>query len=52
MEMNPYPKDEVYHIVQLLTKKYREFSRVRFSFGIQSFENKMLSASGRQITFP
>jgi len=52
MEMNPYPKDEVFHIVQSLTKKYREFSRVRFSFGIQSFENKMLSASGRQITFP
>ncbi len=52
IEMNPYPKDEVYHIVQSLTKKYREFSRVRFSFGIQSFENKMLSASGRDITFP
>ena len=52
IEMNPYPKDEVYHIVKSLTKKYREFSRVRFSFGIQSFENKMLSASGRDITFP
>ena len=52
IEMNPYPKDEVYHMVQSLTKKYREFSRVRFSFGIQSFENKMLSASGRDITFP
>ena len=52
IEMNPYPKEEVYHIVQSLTKKYREFSRVRFSFGIQSFENKMLSASGRQISFP
>ena len=52
IEMNPYPKEDVYHIVQSLTKKYREFSRVRFSFGIQSFENKMLSASGRDITFP
>ena len=52
IEMNPYPKEEVYHIVQSLTKKYREFSRVRFSFGIQSFENKMLSASWRDITFP
>jgi coproporphyrinogen III oxidase-like Fe-S oxidoreductase len=50
--MNPYPKDEVFDFVQSLTKKYREFARVRFSFGIQSFENKMLSASGRQITFP
>ena len=52
IEMNPYPKEEDYNIVQSLTKKYREFSRVRFSFGIQSFENKMLSASGRDITFP
>ena len=52
IEMNPYPKEEVYHIVQSLTKKYREFSRVRFSFGIQSLENKMLLASGRDITFP
>lgn len=52
IEMNPYPKEEVYHIVQSLTKKYREFSRVRFSFGIQSFENKMLSVSWRDITFP
>jgi coproporphyrinogen III oxidase-like Fe-S oxidoreductase len=50
--MNPYPKEDVYYIVQSLTKKYREFSRVRFSFGIQSLENKMLSASGRDITFP
>ena len=52
IEMNPYPKDEVYSFVQSLTKRYREFARVRFSFGIQSFENKMLSASGRDITFP
>lgn len=52
IEMNPYPKDEVLNFVKLLTQKYREFARVRFSFGIQSFENKMLSASGRQITFP
>lgn len=52
MEMNPYPKLEVYDFVQSLTKKYRKFARVRFSFGIQSFENKMLSVSGRDITFP
>jgi len=52
IEMNPYPKDEVFDFVQSLTKRYREFSRVRFSFGIQSFENKMLSASWRDITFP
>jgi len=52
IEMNPYPKEGVYRFVQSLNKKYRDFSRVRFSFGIQSFENKMLSASWRDITFP
>jgi len=52
IEMNPYPKDEVLNIVQSLTRKYRSFSRVRFSFGIQSFDNKVLSMSWRDITFP
>jgi len=52
IEMNPYPKDEVLNIVQSLTKKYRSFSRVRFSFGIQSFDNKVLSMSWRYITYP
>ncbi len=52
IEMNPYPKDYVLDFVKDLTKKYKNFARVRFSFWIQSFENKMLSASGRDITFP
>ena len=52
IEMNPYPQDEVLHIVKNLTKKYKSFSRIRFSFGIQSFDNKVLSQSGRDITYP
>lgn len=52
MEMNPYPKDETIAIVQSLSSKYRMFSRVRFSFGIQSFDNKVLSMSWRDITYP
>jgi len=52
VEMNPYPKDEVLNIVQKMTKKYRSFSRVRFSFGIQSLDNKVLSVASRDITFP
>lgn len=52
MEMNPYPQDEVLNITKSLTKKYKNFSRMRFSFGIQSFDNKVLSQSGRDITYP
>lgn len=52
IEMNPYPKDEVLKIVSAINHKYKSFSRVRFSFGIQSFDNKVLSMSSRDITFP
>jgi len=52
MEMNPYPKDQTIAIVQSISNKYRSFSRVRFSFGIQSFDNKVLSMSWRDITYP
>lgn len=52
IEMNPYPKDEVLNFVQNISKKYRSFSRVRFSFGIQSLDNKVLSISWRDITYP
>ncbi len=52
IEMNSYPKDEVLKIVSAINQKYKSFSRVRFSFGIQSFDNKVLSMSSRDITFP
>jgi len=52
IEMNPYPQDEALNIVKNLSKKYKDFARVRFSFGIQSFDNKVLSQSGRDITYP
>ena len=52
MEMNPYPKDETINIVQSISRKYKMFSRVRFSFGIQSLDNKVLSMSWRDITYP
>jgi coproporphyrinogen III oxidase-like Fe-S oxidoreductase len=50
--MNPYPQKQVFAIINRLNKKYKEFSRIRFSFGIQSFDNKVLSESGRDISFP
>ncbi len=52
IEMNPYPQKQVFAIITRLNKKYKQFSRIRFSFWIQSFDNKVLSESGRDISFP
>jgi oxygen-independent coproporphyrinogen-3 oxidase len=52
IEMNPYPQKQVFAIIKKLNKKYKNFSRIRFSFGIQSFDNKILSESGRDTSFP
>jgi coproporphyrinogen III oxidase-like Fe-S oxidoreductase len=52
IEMNPYPQKQVYAIISKLNRKYKDFSRIRFSFWIQSFDNKVLSESGRDISFP
>ncbi len=52
IEMNPYPQKQVFAIINKLNKKYKQFSRIRFSFWIQSFDNRVLSESGRDISFP
>lgn len=52
IEMNPYPQQEVLTIINRLNRKYKDFSRIRFSFGIQSFDNSVLSQSWRDISFP
>ena len=51
-EFNPYPAEEVYQIVKKIQKAYgRKYPRVRFSFGIQSFDNEVLQESGRGSLF-
>lgn len=52
IEMNPYPADEVLNFVEKLSSKYDFFPRVRFSFGIQSFDNFVLSNVWRDTSFP
>jgi len=42
IELNPYPEAEVLNFVQVLNKKYDKVSRVRYSFGIQSFDDEVL----------
>ncbi len=51
-EFNPYPAEEVYQIVKKIQKVYgKKYPRVRFSFGIQSFDNEVLQQSGRGSLF-
>ncbi len=48
LELNPYPKEEIYEVIDILNKKYSWFSRLRYSFGIQSLDNKLLQESWRE----
>ncbi|MBU0626656.1 hypothetical protein KKH82_04465 [Patescibacteria group bacterium] len=45
MEMNPFPQEEVFKTIKTLNKKLKEFPRIRFSFGIQSFDDEVLQQS-------
>ena len=51
-EFNPYPEEEIYSIIQSIQKVFwKKFPRVRFSFGIQSFDNEVLQLSWRKSSF-
>jgi len=52
IECNPYPQEEVLHFVDEIQKKYHRFPRVRFSFGLQTFDNEILVNTGRNCSFP
>ena len=51
LEFNPYPKDQIYAIIQKLNQAYKKFPRVRFSFGIQSLDDTVLKWSWRPYNF-
>lgn len=51
-EFNPYPEEEIYAIIKAIQKKRgKTLPRIRFSFGIQSFDNEVLQLSGRKSLF-
>ncbi len=50
-EFNPYPQQEIYSIIQELNNKYKSLARLRYSFWIQSLDNKILQQSWRETTF-
>ena len=51
-ECNPFPQDQVYGFVSGLQKALRKYPRVRFSFWIQSLDNRVLENAWRPYTFP
>lgn len=51
IELNPNPYDEIIDIVKTLNHTYKDFPRIRYSFGIQSFDDSVLHASSRQYSF-
>lgn len=51
IELNPDPQEEIYNFVDTLNKKYKDFSRLRYSFGIQSFDDEVLQATWRGYNF-
>ncbi|AKH33175.1 Oxygen-independent coproporphyrinogen-III oxidase 1 [candidate division SR1 bacterium Aalborg_AAW-1] len=51
IEINPDPVDDMLELIQTISKHYKNFPRVRFSIGIQSFDNEVLEESGRQYNF-
>lgn len=51
-EFNPYPEEEIYAIIKTLQKTFwKKYPRIRFSFGVQSFDNEVLQLSGRHTRF-
>jgi len=51
IELNPYPEAEVLKFIQVVNKKYEQVSRVRYSFGIQSFDDEVLKVTWRAYSF-
>ncbi|MEF2175124.1 MAG: hypothetical protein V3575_01525 [Candidatus Absconditabacteria bacterium] len=51
IELNPYPYEEVIDMISCLNKKYKDFFRLRYSIGIQSFDDEILTKSGRNYNF-
>ena len=51
-EFNPYPEEKIFALVRGLQARYgKKYPRIRFSFGIQSFDNEVLQLAGRKSSF-
>ncbi|HMY80364.1 MAG TPA: hypothetical protein PLW93_03680 [Candidatus Absconditabacterales bacterium] len=51
IELNPDPFDEVLDFIRSCNQRYAQMMRVRYSFGIQTFDDDILEGSGRGYTY-
>lgn len=51
IELNPYPTEEIYNLIHYFRKHFKHWPRLRFSFGIQTFDNQILQDVGRPVSF-
>lgn len=51
LECNPYPHEQIFDVIEKLNAQYRTISRLRFSFGIQSMNDEVLTWAGRPYNF-
>jgi coproporphyrinogen III oxidase-like Fe-S oxidoreductase len=51
IELNPFPFDEIINFIANLNKQFKQLKRIRYSFGIQSFDDKILTQIGRPYDF-
>lgn len=51
IELNPDPMDEVLDFIREAEKRYKKLFKLRFSIGIQTFDDKILALSWRDYYF-
>ncbi len=51
IELNPYPTQETYNLITYFHTHFKKRPRLRFSFGIQTFDNQILQDVGRPVSF-
>lgn len=51
IELNPYPTKDIYDLISAFHTHYKGCPRLRFSFGIQTFDNTILEDVGRPVSF-
>jgi len=51
IELNPYPTEEIYNLILYFHTHFKKRPRLRFSFGIQTFDNQILQDVGRPVSF-
>lgn len=51
IELNPYPAKDIYNLINQFNLHFKKWPRLRFSFGIQTFDNQILTDVGRPVSF-